>query len=836
MTGLSSLLSWYLAISIAGWFTFAITFHLFKGLPDRGYSVSRIIGWLLWGYLFWILASIQIVRNNWMGIVACLAFLFFLGAWSLQKGKLKELKEWFSQERKTVLVFEAVFLVSFVAWSYIRSTNPDAVGTEKPMELAFINAILRSETFPPHDPWLAGYAISYYHFGYILVAMLARFTGTAGGVAFNLGSALVFALSATGASGLVYNVITSRPQKTDRGKSLQLSMLGPVMLLFFSNLEGFLHSLHNRGFFWKENTAGELYSSFWSWMDILDLDTAPVQPFSWIPERFWWWWRASRVIQDYDMQLNPREIINEFPFFSFLLADLHPHVLAIPCALLCITLAFHALTKESPARLFGKGRLRIFFSPAEYLLIAILTGAMGFLNTWDFPIYVILLASTTAFRQLYFINQEAYPSKLGHWFKEFIIHSFAIGLGGLILYLPFYLSFSSQAGGILVNLIYPTRGVHLWVMFGGLFVLLGLFLLFLFRKENELADSLPSLRKGILLALGLVSGLWFISLVLFGLGLLNPELRNFYPGSLGATNPASLLVESLERRWMNGGGLLTLIALFTLALTLILRSARRSPYFPEFLGNSEIFTLVLILLGCMLVIGTEFFFLRDQFGWRMNTVFKFYYQAWILWAVASAIGTAILWISLNGKWRLAFQVCLGGVLFVGLVYPLLSLPSKSNLFNISEWGLDGGAYLQFQNPAEMAAIGWLKTADFGVIAEAVSPTGGSYTGYGRVSTLSGLPGVLGWMGHESQWRGGPLAMGNRQADLIRLFCSRDPTEINDVIQKYQIKYIFVGSLERSTYSKGSESCTRGINEAILSQLFKPVFQSGDIIIYSVPGQ
>jgi len=99
-----------------------------------------------------------------------------------------------------------LFLVAFAAWAVVRAANPEAVGTEKPMELAFINAILRSPNFPPHDPWLSGYAISYYYFGYVIIAMLAKFTGTAGGIAFNLGISLIFALSACGAFGLVYNL------------------------------------------------------------------------------------------------------------------------------------------------------------------------------------------------------------------------------------------------------------------------------------------------------------------------------------------------------------------------------------------------------------------------------------------------------------------------------------------------------------------------------------------------------------------------------------------------------------------------------------------------------
>ena len=78
------------------------------------------------------------------------------------------------------------------------------------MELAFINAILHSPTFPPHDPWLSGYAISYYYFGYVMVAMLCRITATASGIGFNLAISSWFALTALGAYGILFNLLSSR--------------------------------------------------------------------------------------------------------------------------------------------------------------------------------------------------------------------------------------------------------------------------------------------------------------------------------------------------------------------------------------------------------------------------------------------------------------------------------------------------------------------------------------------------------------------------------------------------------------------------------------------------
>ena len=114
------------------------------------------------------------------------------------------IKEWVKTNYAIVLLVEWVFL-PFRCLEPRPAANPVVAGTEKPMELAFINAILRSPSFPPHDPWLSGYAISYYYFGYVIIAMLARITGTA--VAFNL-AASWFALTGLAAYGLVYDLLS----------------------------------------------------------------------------------------------------------------------------------------------------------------------------------------------------------------------------------------------------------------------------------------------------------------------------------------------------------------------------------------------------------------------------------------------------------------------------------------------------------------------------------------------------------------------------------------------------------------------------------------------------
>ncbi len=916
-----SVFLWYLVISIIGWLTFPLAYHLLPALKDRGYTISRALGFLIWGYSFWLLTSLGILRNEIGSLLFCIAILFLLSFLSLRNYELKKFYTFLKTNRKTIFTSEILFLVAFVTWAIVRAANPEALGTEKPMELAFINAILNSSEFPPFDPWLSGYAISYYHFGYILIAMLAKITATPGALAFNLGSALTFALSAIGAYGLVYNLINANYENTKNNLEKQhphhtiTALLGPLFLLIVSNLEGFLHVLHRRGFFWRRDPSGQLTSKFWQWLDIQDLTQAPTEPFSWIPTKFWWWWRASRVVQDYDLAGNPKEIIDEFPFFSYLLGDLHPHVLVMPFALLAITLALNFfLDKKSSKKTWFEGKLdnrlftwsamlaipiglfliyngangldikQFFFgilflvmsgfifvyqqkalmnyglrlliekdiytlplrytltiTPAYFLLAALCLGGIGFLNTWDFPFFLALFSAAYTIKCTV-RERKSIPSAL----IDFFSLSIMLGLVAILLYLPFYLGFSSQAGGILPNLIYITRGAHLWVMFAPLLIPIFIFLLFNLFQSNHISKSILTgikLTSIFFLIFGIFS--IFLGLVI----IIIPQLGDFFQATLASPGTKRLFSEALLRRFQNIGGWGTLFILLSLTLASIHHLVPQKNWGndeilninvdekkeqDQNLNNVNLFILLLILWGTLLVITPEFVYLRDLFGWRINTIFKFYYQTWLYWSIAAAYISIYLLTNLRRYWRRLFEFFLIINLFIALIYPVLSLWSKTNGFRTNRWTLDGTAYMQSSSYDEMQAIEWLQSAPHGVIAEAVPETGGSYTQYARVSTISGKPAVLGWVGHENQWRGKSDALGTRQEDLYRLYCSRDWEIAQEILNRYNIRYIFVGPLERSTYIPGSPACPVGIMENKFDRYLNPVYQQGSVIIYENP--
>jgi len=304
-----------------------------------------------------------------------------------------------------------------------------------------------------------------------------------------------------------------------------------------------------------------------------------------------------------------------------------------------------------------------------------------------------------------------------------------------------------------------------------------------------------------------------------------------------------------------------------------------------------IFVLFLIILGALLTLAPEFVYLRDNFSWRMNTIFKFYFQAWIVWSLSASYAIAVLInrvkkgkllnvlfsglisilgivtfaISLNDRkpffdtvnptkfgvlkadwlvliivilfviwfvWHLAkkqysaaFAVIGVMAIFGGLIYPVLEIWNKTERFEPHlGYTLDGKRVFRESYPDAMLAAEWLETAHVGVMAEAVAEQGGSYTSYNLISTFSGMPSVLGWVGHEHQWRGGGVEVGTRQLDLKELYSTRKVERVKEIIAQYHIRYIVFGNYERDTYRTTDE---------LFAQFFEPVFSSDSLTIYEV---
>jgi len=422
--------------------------------------------------------------------------------------------------------------------------------------------------------------------------------------------------------------------------------------------------------------------------------------------------------------------------------------------------------------------------------------------------------------------------------REFISIGFAITVTGVLLYIPFYIGFSSQAGGILPNLVYSTRGVHLWVMFGSLLLPIFAYLLFARSSFHERLN----LGRGFLIAGVLILALWVVSLGL-GVGIASiPLLGNIFMSSIGGVSSSELLAESFARR-ISGLGWFTLLLLLTFTFGYLIRVIRPKKQTEDysvvnskhtiatdheltisFKPSPHDFVFILILMGGLLVTFVEFYYLRDQFGSRMNTIFKFYYQTWIFWGIAAAFGTAVLLKGLRGIWNILFRIGFAMLIIAALAYPILSLWNKTSGFiPPNGYSLDGTAYLDRSAPDEMAGIRWLENSPDGVVIEAVGP---QYSEFARVATISGQPNVLGWAGHESQWRGGRKEIGTREEDIQAIFSSNDWEYTKLLLDMYNVRYIFVGNLERRTYRVNETKFERFLGE--------PVFKAGQVSVYEIP--
>ena len=824
---------WWLVIQILGLAVWPLLTRWLRWLPDRGYLLAKPIGLLFVAYGVWILATLGVLRNTTGGILVVLIGVAVLSGWAWwsQPGEARVKLLSFWREKWTLfLAYEIVFAVILIGWAVVRAHSPDLSTTEKPMEFAFFNAINRSPTFPPLDPWLSGYGIAYYYFGYVMMSLLYKLTGVTPGVAFGLSNAFWMALAAASAFGVVANLVLLFKEKA-RAAAIIFATLGAVMLVLMGNFQGSLEVAH-------ANNIGS--AEFWRGLDILEINGPAVQnppdvPW-WMPRQGWWWWRSSRVIHDYPPdQVSPllaqitnlpaagpnasQEVIDEFPQFSYILGDMHPHVLALPFALAMMALALNlyqgAARGEITSLWSGEKRAPL------WVLYPLAVGSLGFLNTWDFPIYAFVLAAALG---------------LGYWrasksrLWEVVIDLLVLAVTGFAFYYPFYRGFSSQAGGIAPNLYNGTRFPQFLVMFGPFLVIglmFGLAVIYDAVRGKQ-TRWLPFVGKAMAGGVGIVVALTVLAgLLAGGLALISEKARTAIQGTLNAMAQNGLSVsDHLMARLVNPWTPLLLgIALASIGLLWI---ARRKPNTikEQYDARTPIdFVLLLFGVGALLTIGTEFVYIIDGFGYRMNTIFKFYYQAWALWSVASAFAAyyLIAGAKLNLIVRSLSAVVVIAVVGLGLIFPAMAIPTK---MEVDQPTLDVLEYTGRGAPDDYAATQWLVQNAQGnpVILEA---PGDEYNaGMSRLSAWTGLPSVVGWHGHENQWRGSYDIQGPRMTDIQEIYTTGDANRMLELLKQYDVRYVVVGPNEQRLYPGG------GL--AKFAQYLPVAFQQGMVTIYLVP--
>ncbi|HEY8446899.1 MAG TPA: DUF2298 domain-containing protein [Thermomicrobiales bacterium] len=724
MTGLAEGVRWYATLLAIGWGLAPLSRWLCGRLPDRGATLAKPLALLAVVWPTWFLASLTPVPFTTAGLWVTLAIGAAIG-WGLSWRAGWVDREWL----RSLLIAEIVTLAAFAAYVGLRGYTPQITWTEKPMDVAFLSASARATDVPPTDPWYAGEGINYYYLGYFLHGSLARMADVPSWIAFNLALATTVALTLTAAAGLGFNVARRR---LGRGLSLVAAAGAAFLVVLAGNLRAPI----------------ELVRDGWG-----------------LVQESWWiriGWESSRIVVD----PPPRaaETINEFPWFSFLLGDLHPHVTALPFTVTALALAVNLLASRADRDAAGQRR---WSDLGQVAVAGAVIGALYPLNSWDFPTYLVLAGAAILLAW--------------GWTRAGRERLATLVVAAIVPWLPFTLTFAPPAGGNVSDLPEPLRDLPVisrlltivapydsertsageFLTVFGIFWAIGV--VYLAAETVQEARTMESLR--------LPGSFIVAAIIVLILAVALPA-----PALVLAGAPLVAAGWLLWRRW----------------------------------GHEEIAGSRTVAIGCYgaafaLILITEFFFIQDHFHNRMNTLFKVYYQAWTLLAVGSALAAVMLWQAWASRLALRGLLAAGLTLGVvaGMAYPVAATIQWTRVHGPRDWqGLDGLAYLRQFSPGDEAAIRWLadnaREGDVVLEAPGCSYQVNGEVPTGRIAAFTGVPTLMGWEGsHERLWRSAQsdllAAISMRVEDVPRMY--DDPQ--SPLFDQYGVTLLYIGHFERT---------------------------------------
>lgn len=392
------IIQWYAVFLLIGSIFLPLTFFIFSDFIDRGYIFSKILGIILISYLVFLLSILKISTFN-VAIVLALCISLLSNYFMVRKAGVKKI---FKGKVRLFVIEEVIFLICLAFWSFVKSNQPDIHGLEKYMDFGFVNSILRSTYFPPKDIWFTPFSINYYYFGHLITAVLTRISGISSNITFNLMIAVLFALSFTSSFSIAINLLKSVNIK----KGLKFFIPSGLLTAIIVTLGGNLQAIY---------TLFKAYPNdspvpFWQ---------LPFQPFT-FPNSYWYP-NATRFIY---------HTIHEFPIYSWVVSDLHGHVLDIPIVLLTIALFLY---------IFLKKEVKLLYFP----LIGFLLSVMYMTNAWDGIIYLLFAAAIFLALSLSYKKKKVFFS-----LKKFVLYLGMVLVSYFIFSLPFNLSFKPFVSGI----------------------------------------------------------------------------------------------------------------------------------------------------------------------------------------------------------------------------------------------------------------------------------------------------------------------------------------------------------------------------------------------------
>jgi len=681
---MGSLLVWWLVLEALGLITLPLMFHVFSARSAHGYAFGKIVGLLLIAYVSWALSCAGVPLHIALPVALAVHVLLNAGlAWSARE----PLASWLRGPGRRALVTHDLFWTAgFLFFAWQRALAPQIFGAEKYMDFAFFNTLSRTQVMPPQDMWMAGQPFNYYYFGYLMFADLARLTPVSNHIAYNLCVVTVGGL-AFGELAAIGLALTRR---------WFFALITAVMGMVIGNLDGFLQLWEKGGF--------------------TQFD----------------YWRSSRIV-------GHGNTINEFPFFTTIHGDLHPHFIVLPVSVLLLGILLDPGRVKPASRAGAPPTFRDLW---PYVPVTFVLASMVVISPWELPVGAMMT--------FLLLGRDLPFWPLLSWARvRLLLTVLAMLVTGYLLYLPFYLGFAAPPGGVGIKFA-QTSLVEFLIVFGALLLPPALFL------TNELSAKRAVSRE--------------VAQLLLAAAVLATAIAYL------AGNAVFVVLLGL--------GAAALICAYGTD-----ESERRAP--------------MLLLVGASIaLLACELVYIKDPYGaklYRMNTVFKLYFQSWILLAIAAPW----CWAQLVDRSRLDAGVrsmtlmTVGGLLIASCAYPVGITATRLH-GRTAPITLDGTEYLAREHPDDFAAIKWLRetATDLPVILEA---TGDPYSYYARFSSNTGLPTIMGWANHEGLWRNNDRRIAERRADVAHLYTAPSLAEVTPLLERYHVRYVVVGELERKDY-------------------------------------
>ena len=874
---------WWFVIMIFGWVSFPLTFAIFPKLADRGYGFAKFVGLLLVAWSAWFISSLRVPLWSQMGVLLLLFALAFVGA-VIAYRRRHEFGTYIRNHWRRLFAIEVITLVLFIAFIFVRLTNPDlwhvGKGGEKPMDFAYFNAVLRSTIFPAYDPWHGGGFINYYYFGFVLVGSPVLLLKMVPAFAYNLIVPTLFALTGIGAFSAAFNIVSAwrdRPAaqthvRKNRRRYGNPWVAGIMALLFaavFGNLDtirvvgnglaqlgGYQQSTGIAQYYVEQYTAEngappnvdvelelrsraenppigdrisyEIGNTISLWTGVINGlgravggDVLPIGT-----DR--WYWGPSRVLAETPgVEGNA---ITEMPYFTFVYGDLHAHMIDMP--MLLFIMAF-LLNEFLSARREERGFRSRFIALA---IGAMAVGLIRATNTWDWPSF--LLFATVSLLYFWWVRWRAFHR---HALVELIWYVLGFVAMSIFFVAPYTAWYAATYNSVAM---WQGGKTPLWAYWDihGLFLFLMLSLLLWDTVRWFRSIRIGDLRGRSNLLVATVIGLALVGLVSVILAIIGYQ-----------------------------------VALLALPMIIWIAILFFRP------NQNTVMQFVLVLAGFALAmtLGVEFIVIGGDIG-RQNTVFKFYMQAWLLFSVAS--GAAFAWLiqtldDWSPRLRVLWMLPLVIMIVIAGIFPFTATRGRSFDRMVPDLpttlnGMDFMAFTQHYESnvltgeaevidfsGDYQMIRWLQDNVQGspVIMEGRRfPS--EYQWNGRISIYTGLPSVLGWSFHQRQQRTFdplPRIVDQRAANVMAFYDTSNIRDAVTILLRYDVSYVILGELERiqtspvdlvsqpldelpvvpETDPTATEVAEKpGIqkfDEMVTLGLLTPVFQEGNSTIYEV---